>query len=182
MGRITTCDLCREPIAGDHINAASVRVIAFGRNVQREYHQGRNGEPDCIARVLARFLQAERMTEGGAQSQEDQRMRSLEDQWRMRSFKRQTTPREREHLVLGLFGEGARLTRAEARRQLEQELPQYDVHTSEVAGAMDRLMACGDLGREKEPFHNRYRWRYFRRAELEGPIADLQRALDEDPS
>lgn len=92
----------------------------------------------------------------------------------------EVSPQERERQVLSVLSEH-RLTIRELTERLDAEL-EARVYESHVRACVMRLFAARELDRKPEPgLKGRPRFRYFKRTRLEGPIADLERALQEEP-
>jgi hypothetical protein len=94
------------------------------------------------------------------------------------------TGEARENLLLLVLGDDRLLIR-ELVERLNNELVPEDVtwravYESAVRGLATRLVRTGQLERNAEPWRGRVRYRYFRRRGLSGPIADLERAFQED--
>ena len=99
------------------------------------------------------------------------------------NFPRALTMREREHAVLSAIGDD-RLTIAEVTTRAQAALTGMTVYESSVRSIVMRLYRAGELQRESEPAkrRNHVRYRYFRKAGLEGPIADLDQTFHADES
>lgn len=108
---------------------------------------------------------------------------SQAEEWReQRSAWRRIPAHERDRLVIQLLG-SERLTVSELTRRLRTELAgTTDVlypGSAEVRPILKRLMTARELDRAPADRAGRTRYRYFRRTELSGPIADLERMLQE---
>jgi uncharacterized protein YjiS (DUF1127 family) len=72
-----------------------------------------------------------------------------------------------------------RCTVRELNEFLDQGLPDVAVYASDVQQALYRLLNAREVDRRKEQVGGRRIYRYFRRADLDGPIADLARRFKE---
>lgn len=137
-----------------------------------------------LKRTVARADGAEAPTLADIRRHREEEERRWKDEERAaRCFKRHTTPREREQLVLTVL-DGERWTSREVCDRLREQLPHFDIYRTDsvVTGAIKRLYDAGDLGREKITRGKREVWCYFRKTSLDGPIADLDRAFREGES
>jgi hypothetical protein len=90
-----------------------------------------------------------------------------------------TPQHDRERLILEVLGD-ERLKSREVAARLEEKIGGA-VWYGPAYAALEKMRQAGEVDREPaEMYRGRRVWRYFRRATLEGPIADLQRQLDED--
>ncbi len=96
---------------------------------------------------------------------------------RTRAFKMVPEHRKRREVLEALADD--RLTQ---RQLVDRLLVHYPgAHINAIAyPLLKRLMESGEVDRVRDgaPRAGRPTWRYYRRSELTGPIADLQRALD----
>lgn len=97
-------------------------------------------------------------------------------------WKREYSSQYRDREVLALLTDH-QLTKREVLDHIRAAHPDMWVSLSTTDAAVNRLYLARELDRIAEPTANkRTRYRYFKRTTLEGPIADLQRALDEEAS
>lgn len=112
-------------------------------------------------------------------TEDDERARRRE-RWaeRDREWHNQLTVREREDLVLEqLATRGFTIT--DLTRELGTAHPELKIWRSGVTQIVRGLFNRRELSREPEPFAGKVRYRYFRDADLNGPIVDLERAYRE---
>jgi hypothetical protein len=108
-----------------------------------------------------------------ARAEEERAEYQRRNAWRATSFER------REAYVFQFLGE-ERLTIGEITDRAKAALHvDYDIYESMLRAQVTRMHKAGQLDREGEQWHSRIRYRYFCKRTLEGPIADLQAALDE---
>jgi hypothetical protein len=184
-----TCDFCGEPIEDDD-TFAEMNVTgdvwessgSSSRYVYRawigHYHtRPGHDSPSCYRRVLDSIsAQAGNKARSEASIRKD-----AEDAWRRLSRDR------RESLVFQVLGD-RRLVIREITAGMNAELgyPQQEgrhnpraVCESEVGNLVKRMLREGQLQREAETFNKTHtRYRYSRRRDLDGPIADLERAYN----
>lgn len=86
---------------------------------------------------------------------------------------------QRRHDVLNALGDD-RLTKREIHERVADASPDDKVWMSNVETAVAGLWRQGELSREPESFRGKTRYRYFRRTDLDGPIADLDRQFGEE--
>ena len=84
----------------------------------------------------------------------------------------------RERIVLETIGDG-RLTNRGIWEAVCEAHPGVKLYKSEIAPLTRRLVAAGEIVCEREAWRGRTRNRYHRRTDLDGPIADLDRAFRE---
>jgi hypothetical protein len=100
-------------------------------------------------------------------------------EYQRRTAWRSTSMDRREAYVFQFLGE-ERLTIGELTERATKALHvDYQIFDSNIRSTVNRMFQAGQLEREGEEWHSRIRYRYFRKRTLEGPIADLQTALDE---
>lgn len=90
---------------------------------------------------------------------------------------------ERQRLALNALGD-KRLCAREIFERVAAELPDADFYRSDIDPVLRALLDAREVDREAEDWQSRKRWRYFARRELDGPIADLERAFtqpDDEP-
>ncbi|MDX6648150.1 MAG: hypothetical protein QOJ97_101 [Solirubrobacteraceae bacterium] len=90
-------------------------------------------------------------------------------------------PVEREHLVLNALGED-RLSLGELVPRVREQAGDDQIWDSYLKTVVNRLIEAGELERVKErrcrgDHPSAFTNRYFRRRDLDGPIADLDRRL-----
>ena len=181
------CDWCGEliedrrglmalDISGRHTDGRYIYV-------RRHFHGGSSADDDsCLLRALA-FDEHRSGDEGGRPRTAKEVQREVKQVWK-------TTPRERrESLLFQVLGDG-RLVIREMTDRMNRELgiPEGEryggraVYEGEVRSLATRLLRDGQLDREAETFNKTHmRYRYFRRRELEGPIAELEQAYQDEP-
>ena len=89
---------------------------------------------------------------------------------------------DRERLAIEVIGE-KHLTVSELTARIESELggrSVVSVYVSDVRPLLARLIGAGELDRFGEQWRGRTRYRYFRRTQLSGPIAELERMFTEN--
>lgn len=186
MSTTYTCDWCGQEI-GSRYGYADMSLIGnfedgwaiSSRVGRRHFHAGElDDEDSCLRQALA-LIDDGRSGER-PQSKRQQR-EEAKNQWKR-------MPRERrEALAFQALGDN-RLVIREITDRINAELgypqqPGGAVYGNEVASLVKRMCRQGQLEREPETFNvNHLRYRYFRRRGLEGPIADLERALSDVPA
>lgn len=85
----------------------------------------------------------------------------------------------RERIVLETIGDG-RLTNRGIWEAVCEAHPEVRLYKSDIAPLTRRLVAAGEIVCEREAWRGRTRNRYHRRTDLDGTIADLDRAFRED--
>jgi hypothetical protein len=100
---------------------------------------------------------------------------------RARWWKSEFSVRDREHQILDVLAEH-RLTLRELAEHMRELHPDLKMDHSSVISIANRLLKAGELDRQPEHYNRgpRIRYRYFRRVQLDGPIADLDRAFREE--
>lgn len=89
-------------------------------------------------------------------------------------------PRQRrESLIFQVLGD-EQLTVRELTERLDPLLAPGWIYQSSVASMVRRMFQQGHLDRIVESYRNKPRYRYFRKAGLDGPIADLERAYHDN--
>lgn len=86
---------------------------------------------------------------------------------------------QREQILLEALGDECLTPREllpRVRRLLNLD---YGVYDNNIRALADRMREAGELERHAEQWRGRVRYRYSRRTQLEGPIADLDRVFAE---
>lgn len=171
MSAAVTCDLCGDALDQDE-------WVILWRTGTFRYVPGplqRDFCRQCYSRVsdAIEALAPERQDR-------NERWRQWDEQ---RAAWRRSPIEYRENVVLNALGD-ERLPIGELTARVNAQLGGTAgdvVYDSGVQSLCYRLLAAGQLGREHEPTERtRPRWRYFRRRDLAGPIADLERAYHDD--
>jgi hypothetical protein len=86
----------------------------------------------------------------------------------------------RERVALEALRDG-RLTTGELVTRINAAQDECRVYVSDMRPLLKRMLEAGEVDREPEyrASGTLWRWRYFRRTKLDGPIADLNRALED---
>lgn len=156
------CDYC-----GEHIYRGKpyrvVRVEPYDSRAQRtmrdrtaHYHD----EP-CWERIESAVRGVREDDDGAAESG---------DRWTDKPVS------VRERIVLETIGDG-RLTNRGIWEAVREAHPAVHLFKSDIAPVTRRLVAADEIVCEREPWNGRTRNRYHRRTNLDGPIADLDRAF-----
>lgn len=106
------------------------------------------------------------------QKEEREREEAREDAWKGMDWP------ARERLLLETLRDES-LTKREIRTRINAEHDDLHVYESNITGLLKRMVERRELDQIAEQWKNRLRYRYRRRADLDGPIADLERALGE---
>jgi hypothetical protein len=183
-----TCDLCGRPIAA---NDRMVTIEAHGHGVDERgsgmyinqqlghYHgEPQDSGPSCYRRMLDAITDQEEAARA---------WRASHEEWReARQAWRDVPTARRESLLFHVLGEEQLLPREIFQRLadlLGSEPRRPAVYKEDIVRLVRRLYAQGHLDRVFETFgpaNARSRYRYFRRVELTGPIAELEQAYYDD--
>jgi len=176
------CDWCGEEIQEGGYGA----MIALG--VRLHFHEDYHGDDDsCVLQAL-RLLDSRCATSRPVPPRE-QRARdraAMEESQKVWG----RLPRERrETLLLHVLGDEQLIIREVTDRmnrelgcpQRKNEWKPTAVYPGNVTALIKRLWRGGQLERLPETFNKTHtRYRYFRSRVLDGPIADLERAYEDD--
>lgn len=160
------------------LKAGAVDSWILLRSGYGEIRRAQEYDDGLIERLRKR---TEQETQGGRRVREDPELLAARE--RQAAWRR--SPKERrEGLVLQVLGD-ERLTISELTERLEAKLnPEREkygtVYDSAVRALAMQMLAAGQLEREGEEFRGRLRYRFFRKAGLSGPIADLERVYNDD--
>lgn len=186
MSTSFTCDWCGQLIVSKY-GAVTVSFtgnyedgwLVSRQHPNRHFHVGASGDDEsCLLLALDAWESAER-----PKSAREQRAEA-EDAWNRLARER------REVLLLQALGDERLIIRELVERMnaelgFPQQKGEYRIRAlygPEVTGLVRRMWRQGQLEREAETFNvNHTRYRYSRRRGLEGPIADLERALCDVP-
>lgn len=92
-----------------------------------------------------------------------------------------TRGERRQRLILEALRSDRLTLREIAERLNGQHADRFGrVYDSMLRGEVYKMLAAGELEREREDFKNKPRFRYFRKPGLTGPIAELDALLDDD--
>lgn len=165
MSTTYVCDYCGDIIAEERERAA---VHAIGWASLGDYHRS-----PCLG-FVKQAVEDACGSPVGRVTPEEQR-RSEDDRWRW--WERQ--PRHIRHrLVLEALGERA-LTARQVAERIEREHPEGALYANQMTYVLKQLLEAGEVQREPEQFQKKLRYRWSRKTDLTGPIAGLQRQLDE---
>lgn len=82
----------------------------------------------------------------------------------------------RERVILETIGD-RRVTNRGIWESIRSANPDATIYLSDVTALTGRLRRAGEIVAEREPWKGRTRNRFHRRTDLDGPIADLDRAF-----
>lgn len=183
-----TCDYCGElidaddtwaqiKVAGDLWDQAgeSFRYV-YGARIGHYHTRPGHDSASCYRRTLDAIYAAQRRAGSNDRA-------AAETAWRQ-------MPRERRETLVFQALDDDRLTIRELTERLGRALGcsapdqlgrlPLSAYQSGVGNLVKRMLREGQLGREPETFNKTHRrYRYFRRRELEGAIAELDRAYRE---
>ena len=182
-----TCDWCGEPIESErgaeygeaHLSSMGLHEdYGLAYKEVGHFHAGRYHDSDsCLLQAIRlvkdhfgsmpKAVSDERL-QRDERDQEHRAWREARDRWRRASWD------ERERWMLQALGD-ARLTASELVDRIEAN-GSVGTNPNEVRRLAARMVAAGVLDAVKEPYKSAGRYRYQHRRELDGPIADLERA------
>lgn len=202
------CDWCHKPIDGDHaagwayeIHFEAFHCLTLGRKISG----GPNGialathlhpKPckDKLAWAIQDLLENHEPleTDGPAPADEPEPEGETAEET-IRRMRREQIAAERawraipkaerlRTLLEAVGADASGLTIAEAVEAMRAKLPDCSIYESHVRPLMTELFKAREVDRRPDPRKNgrRVRWLYFRRPDLEGDIADLERMLRDD--
>jgi len=175
------CDFCGEPIVHDathHVLSADRDGHRFRREWTGHYHDGHcwDAIEDAIEDAIDGATSSARTPrrEGEPEAHAPARPAATHDE---RDCWKRLPRHAKERHVYAVLGEDA-FPIKDIQDRLRQANPGYTIYG--VESFIARMWRDGELDRRRVPWRgNQQRWAYFRNTELTGPIAELQRQLDE---
>jgi hypothetical protein len=142
------------------------------RSIARHEASARTTEPVVAEANLGAALA--RVGSAFRESEEMRRRSELGDRWRLMKLD------DRHRTILSVLGERKLTTREIVAALNDTAEWEFYNNDSVVVCTVRRLWQRGDLDRAAEEWRGKIRYRYFHRTELDGPIADLARAFEDE--
>jgi hypothetical protein len=182
MTLTVTCDWCLEPIEADGYSLTQLDRLGLNDEdrgsvvLEGHFPGSRNSKdfgdfhyPDCFHAALRLIRDRHR---SGVRSDSPNHRR----EWR------EVNRAERHRLALDALGDG-RLTAAQVFERVAAKLGEdARFYRSNIDPVLRDLLEAGEVDREREPRGKRMMWVYSARRELDGEIAELDRAFREGDS
>lgn len=186
MASTLTCDWCGHEMTDSFASSSDRVSLQPLGNPGRSWpfvdlHQG--CLRDMATRLGAANAESHRVTPRPNASDRDDWRRGRDREWEeSRAGWTQLTKLARERLILETLGDEG-YTVPELVTKLAAEHERRRVHYSDVYPVVRCLLFAGEVRRVSEPVRRTRKavWRYFRQAELRGPIAELERVVN-DPT